>query len=449
MIGKRILIIDDDAQIRMVLSDRLEANGYHVIQAKDGAEGLKKTEVENPDVILLDLQMPGMSGLQVLQKLHKRILHIPVIMLTAHGTIESAVEAMKKGAFDFLPKPCKPDHILLIIDKALKQKNLVEENKLLREELDNQYQMVIGNSPEMKKIMDTINKVAPSSTTVLILGDSGTGKQLLSRTIHQLSNRRDKPFVQVNCTTLSEQLLESDLFGHEKGAFTGAITQKKGRFELADQGTVFLDEIGDLSPAIQARLLHVLEYGEFQRVGGVDTLKVEVRLIAATNKELSIEVKEGRFREDLFYRLNVVSLQLPPLRSRSEDIPLFSKHFLKKHSSAMNKNITCIPQETMTILMSYSWPGNIRELENTIERGVVLASGDQLTPDLLPTLMEITSHEQIETAKSLEEAILNFKKIYIRKTLQLTNYNQTKAAKLLNIQRTYLNRLMKELTISK
>ena len=447
MAEEKILIVDDDPQIRMILSDRLRANDYRVIQAGNGIQGLEAVKNENPDLMLLDLQMPKMDGLEVLQHVSKDFPELSVIIMTAHGSIEHAVEAMKLGAFDFLPKPCKPDHILLLVQRALERKGLQEENRYLRAEVKNQYQMIVGESREMKKVMEMVQQVAKSKTTLLIGGESGTGKQLLARAIYSSSDRNNRPFIQVNCTTLSEQLLESDLFGHEKGAFTGAVKEKKGRFELADRGTIFLDEISDLSPTIQAKLLHVLEYGEFQRVGGVDNLKADVRIIAASNKVLEKEVKEERFREDLFYRLNVVTIQLPPLRERPEDIPILADHFLKKHALAMKKNIETIVPEAMAILKGYSWPGNIRELENAVERAVVLASGNEVKPDFLPPLTERRSEEEITIGTPLEEAQLQFKKQFIAKTLRFTNNSQTQAAELLNIQRTYLNRLIKELEV--
>ena len=448
MANEKILIVDDDPQIRMILSDRLRANDYRVVQAGDGIQGLEAVKNENPDLILLDLQMPKMDGLDMLRRVSKEFPDLPVIILTAHGSIEQAVEAMKLGARDFLPKPCKPDHILMLVQRALEHKELQEENRYLRDEIEDQYRMIVGKSIEMKKVMDMAQQVARSKTTILIGGKSGTGKQLLARAIYSMSDRNNRPFIQVNCTTLSEQLLESDLFGHEKGAFTGAVKQKKGRFELADRGTIFMDEIGDLSPVIQAKLLHVLEYGEFQRVGGIDTLKADVRIIAASNKNLDKEVKEGRFREDLFYRLNVVTIQLPPLRERPEDIPILTEHFLKKHAKAVQKNITIIAPEAMAILKGYSWPGNIRELENAIERAVVLASGNDLKPEFLPPLTERPSEDAIAIGTPLEEAQMKFKKQFIAKTLRFTNNSQTQAAELLKIQRTYLNRLIKELEIT-
>ncbi len=443
----KILIVDDDPQIRLVLGDRLKANGFQVIQAEDGIRGLEQAEKEKPDLIFLDLQMPKMDGMETLERLSRKHPEIIVIILTAYGSIERAVQAVKMGAYDFLPKPCQPDHILLVVEKALEQRKLREENQYLRGELESKYRMVIGQSKKMRKIMEVVQKFARSKTTVLIEGESGTGKQLLARAIHNLSDRKQRPFIQVNCTTLSEQLLESDLFGHEKGAFTGAIKEKAGRFELADGGTVFLDEIGDLSPGIQGKLLHVIEYGEFQRVGGTKTIGVDVRILAATNKDLAQLVKEGKFREDLFYRLNVITIHLPPLRERAEDIPVFAEHFLQKHSRAMQKTVSEIAPAALEILQAYSWPGNIRELENSIERAVVLASGKELTPELFDHLTEKPSAWEIDVGTPLNEALIKFKRQYITRTLRHTGNNQTAAARLLNIQRTYLNRLIKELGI--
>jgi DNA-binding NtrC family response regulator len=353
---------------------------------------------------------------------------------------------MKRGAYDFLPKPCEPDHLLLVLRKALERKNLLSENLYLKGELAERQNLMIGGSAKMRSILEMAQRVAATNATVLIEGESGTGKQVMAQTIHALSERRDQPFVQVNCTTLSEQLLESDLFGYEKGAFTGAQQMKKGRVELADGGTLFLDEIGDLTPAIQAKFLHFLEYGKFERVGGMKTLSVDTRVISATNKALSKEVKESRFRSDLFYRLNVVSLTLPPLRERAEDILLLAQHFLERFNQQMRKRTTFSPA-TLGMLQKHTWPGNVRELQNVIERAVVLAIGAELAPDLLPPQMHEASQspENITAGLPLDEAVLKFKKQFIAKTLASTGGNQSKAADILQIQRTYLSKLVKEL----
>ena len=448
MHDKQVLVVDDDAQIRMVLADRLEASGYEVLLAENGLQAVEQVEKRPPDVILLDMQMPVMDGMETLSVLERTTPQLPVIVLTAHGSIETAVEAMKRGAVDYLPKPCRPDHILLVIERVLAGRELREEITFLREELDSQYYMVIGESPPMKEIMHLVHKVAKSRTTVLIGGESGTGKQLLARAIHTMSDRAAGPMVQVNCTTLSEQLMESDMFGHERGAFTGAVKQKKGRFEIAHRGTLFLDEIGDLSPPLQAKLLHALEYGEFQRVGGTETLKADVRILVATNKDLREQVEKGNFREDLFYRVNVMSMNLPPLRERMEDLPSLVDHFVTKHSRAMNKRIAGVSSEAMEALRSYSWPGNIRELENVIERAVVLASDGEVGTELLPLLTSHGTGEEPVVGMPLDRALHRFKKQFITKTLRSTQNNQTKAAEILQVQRTYLNRLIKELKIS-
>jgi len=445
MPAEKILLADDDAQLRQLLCDRLEAHGYRVLQTANGREAVEQAQEKNPDVVLLDLEMPEKNGLEALAEIREFNADIPVIMLTAHGTLARAVEAMKHGAYDFLPKPCEPDHLLLVIRKALERKHLFAENTYLKEELAERHRLIIGASDKMKQMLDIAKRVAVTNATVLIEGESGTGKQVMAQTLHAMSERRDKPFVQVNCTTLSEQLLESDLFGHEKGAFTGAQQMKKGRVELAGGGTLFLDEIGDLAPALQAKFLHFLEYGKFERVGGMKTLSVDTRVIAATNKTLAKEVKEGRFRGDLFFRLNVVSLTLPPLRERAEDIPLLANHFLARFNHQMRKHLAVFSPQAMTMLQSYHWPGNVRELQNAIERAVVLALTNEITPDLLPPLVADKSPEEISTGMPLDEAMLKFKKQFIAKTLETTGENQSKAAQILNIQRSYLGRLIKEL----
>jgi DNA-binding NtrC family response regulator len=448
MSHEKILIVDDDPQIRSLLAERLKFHQYRVLTAEDGEEGLDKFRKEGADVVLLDLMMPRLDGIETLNRMKKEEPEALVIMLTAFGTIEKAVEAIKRGACDFIPKPCEPEHILLTIQKALERKNLFQEKEYLKEEIDSQYDMVWGESSEIQKIRDIIQKVAETRSTILIQGETGTGKQVLARAIHNLSPRKDKPFVYVNCVALSEQLLESDLFGHEKGAFTGAYQRKKGRLENAHTGTVFLDEIGDITPVIQTKFLHFLESGEFERVGGTQTLKVDTRIIAATNRDLTQGVTEKKFREDLFFRLNVISITVPPLRRRKEDIPTLASHFLQKFSREMKKRIASINPATLEIFLTYHWPGNIRELQNVLERAVVLASSDTITPDLLPPQLSRKGKEEISPGIPLEEALKKFKREFISQTLSLTKNNQSQAAKLLGIQRTYLNRLIKELGIN-
>jgi DNA-binding NtrC family response regulator len=447
MSQEKILIVDDDPQIRSLLAERLRFHQYRVFTAGDGEEGLNIFRKEGADLVLLDLMMPELDGIETLNRMKMEEPEVLVIMLTAFGTIEKAVEAMKKGAYDFIPKPCEPEHILLTIEKALERKNLVQEKEYLKKEIDRQYDIVWGESYEMKKIKELILKVASAKSTILIQGESGTGKQVLARAIHNLSIRKDKPFVYVNCVALSEQLLESDLFGHEKGAFTGAYQRKKGRLETAHTGTVFLDEIGDITPVIQTKFLHFLESGEFERVGGTQTLKVDARIIAATNRDLSRALEDKKFREDLFFRLNVISITIPPLRNRKEDITNLANHFLQKFNQEMKKRIISIDPQILEVFSTYSWPGNIRELQNILERAVVLAPSDTITTELVLPQLSHTKKEELLPGIPLEDALKKFKKEFITRTLSLTKNNQSQAAKLLDIQRTYLNRLIKELEI--
>jgi two-component system response regulator AtoC len=445
MSQERILIVDDDSQIRTLLAERLKFHDYQVSSAQDGEEGIRIFKSRGADVVLLDLMMPKMDGMETLARMKKEDPDVLAIMMTAFGTIEKAVEAVKAGAYDFIPKPCEPEHILLTIEKALRARNLLHEKEYLKGEIDSQYDMVWGESTEMRQIRELVEKVAPAKSTILIQGESGTGKQVLARAIHNLSPRMDNPFVHVNCVALSEQLLESDLFGHEKGAFTGAHQRKKGRLETAHTGTVFLDEIGDISPVIQTKFLHFLESGEFERVGGTQTLKVDTRIIAATNSDLNQAVQEKKFREDLFFRLNVISITLPPLRKRREDIPTLTDHFLKKYNGEMKKRVTSLEPAALETFLSYSWPGNIRELQNVLERAVVLAQGDTVTSDLLPPQLSRKGKEEIQPGIELEAAVRKFKRDFISQTLSLTGNNQSQAAKILGIQRTYLNKLIKDL----
>jgi two-component system response regulator AtoC len=430
------------------LAERLRFHKYQVSTAEDGEEGLTRFKKEGADLVLMDLMMPKLDGIQTLKRMKDEEPEVLAIMMTAFGTIEKAVEAIKMGAFDFIPKPCEPEHILLTIEKAFEAKNLIREKEYLKAEIDSQYDMVWGESSEMKKIRELVEKVAETKSTILIEGESGTGKQVLARAIHNLSPRRDKPFVYVNCVALSEQLLESDLFGHEKGAFTGAYQRKKGRLETAHTGTVFLDEIGDITPVIQTKFLHFLESGEFERVGGTQTQTVDTRIIAATNRDLTEAVEQKKFREDLFFRLNVISITIPPLRKRKEDIPTLASHFLQKFNREMNRRIASIDTAAQETFLNYSWPGNIRELQNALERAVVLASSDTITPDLLPPLLSREEKEDISPGIALEEAIKKFKREFIAQTLSLTKNNQSQAAKILGIQRTYLNKLIKDLGIN-
>lgn len=435
-----ILIVDDEKNMRWALEKALRPAGYETISAAGGPEGLKLAASENPDLVLLDLKMPGMDGLEVLGKLKELNPKLPVIMITAHGTMETAVEAMKAGAYDYISKPFDVEEMKLTIAKALEVQALAKEVAHLRSELERKYSFenIIGKSDRMQAVFDLIERVADTLASVIIYGESGTGKELVARAIHYRSSRKNKPYIQVNCAALPETLLESELFGHEKGAFTGAISRKPGRFELADGGTLFLDEIGDLSPAVQVKLLRVLQEKTFERVGGVETIKVDVRIIAATNRDLAEAIKEGAFREDLYYRLNVVPIKLPPLRERGEDLPLLIDYFLKRYDPA--GRLQGLAPEAAKRMVEYWWPGNVRELENAIERASIIARGDRIGFDDLP--QEIVRGEGAPARRAAafqlpEEGISleDVERDLIRQALERSGGNQTRAAKLLGISR--------------
>ena len=370
--ANKILIVDDEPFNLDLLEQELTDKGYAIEKAADGREAMTKFESVRPDLVLLDYQMPDMNGLEVLKEIRKRESTVPVVMITAYGTIERAVEAMKEGAYDFIPKPFDPDHLALVVRKALERARLQRDVEILSEELGERHHLVVGQSANINQAAEVTKKAAGSKATVLLLGESGTGKELFARAIHNWSDRSGNPFIAINCVGLSRELLESNLFGHEKGAFTGAHELKKGKLELADGGTVFFDEIGDVSAEIQTKLLRFLQEREFERVGGNKPLRVDVRIIAATNRDLEGSVKEGRFREDLYYRLNVVPITLPPLRERKEDIPELAQFFLQRFSKETKKACGEISLEAQERLLAYTWPGNVRELANVIERAVVL-----------------------------------------------------------------------------
>ncbi|MGC8719204.1 MAG: sigma 54-interacting transcriptional regulator [Thermodesulforhabdaceae bacterium] len=382
-----VLIVDDEPNYLIVLEELLSDEGYNVLTADNATEGLQIASIQDVDVVVTDMKMPGIDGMAFLDSLHKLKPDLPIIMMTAYGTIEKAVEAMKKGAFDYICKPFENEEFKVVVARAVDHYRLLRRNRELEEEVKSRYsfQNIIGKSQVMKKVFYIVEKIAPSRSTVLITGESGTGKELIAKAIHYQSPRRDKPFVSVNCGALPETLLESELFGHERGAFTGAVQQRKGRFELAHEGTLFLDEISEMPLHLQVKLLRVLQEMEFERVGGTQTVRVDVRIIAATNRDLKKEVAAGRFRSDLFYRLNVVNIHLPPLRERSEDIPLLVAHFLDKYGKEMGGGETFkVDREAMKCLMEYSWPGNVRELENVIERAMLLCSNNVITLADLP-----------------------------------------------------------------
>jgi DNA-binding NtrC family response regulator len=446
-VSNKILIVDDEPFNLDLLEQELTDRGYAVERAGSGAEALGQIELFHPDLVLLDYQMPGMNGVDVLKELRARGRDTPVIMITAYGTIERAVQAMKEGAYDFIPKPFEPDHLALVVHKALERESLKREVEILSEEVGARHHLVLGKSAKMNLAVDAAKKAADSKATVLLLGESGTGKELLARAIHNWSDRRDKPFVAINCVGLSKDLLESDLFGHEKGAFTGALQLKKGKMELADGGTVFLDEVGDITPELQTKLLRFLQEREFERVGGTRPMRVDVRIIAATNRDLDGDIKQGRFREDLYYRLNVVPVQLPPLRERKEDIPELAKFFLQRFAKETKKFFTEITREALDRLHVYPWQGNVRELANVIERAVVLGQGPKLSPGDLPPSIAAGAQATSTAGLSYHEEIDAARRQMIQKALTQAEGNRTEAAKILGLHKTHLFRLMKSLKI--
>jgi len=442
-----ILVVDDDGDIREVLGDRLQSLGYHVFAADTAKAGLELLERQNPQLVLLDIEMPDMNGIDLLREIRRRGHDVTVVMITAYGTVERAVEAMKEGAYDFIGKPFEPDHVALIVAKALERETLRRGIEILSEQIDHRHRMIVGQSVQINRAVETAKKAAASRSTVLLLGESGTGKEIFARAIHNWSDRKDKPFVAINCVGLSRELLESELFGHEKGSFTGALQLKKGKMELAHGGTVFLDEVGDVSTELQTKLLRFLQEREFERVGGTKPISVDVRIIAATNRDLNNAVQEGKFREDLYYRLNVVPLILPPLRDRKEDIPGMADYFLKRSALETKKNFTAIDEEAIKKLIAYQWPGNVRELANVIESAVVLGQGPELTPHDLPAKVVSTVPKVVPNGFSYHGAIDDYRRELIARTLAHTEGNRAAAAKILGLQRTYLSRLIKSLRI--
>jgi len=443
-----ILIVDDEPFNLDLLEQELADRGYAIERANDGAEALQKVESVLPDVILLDYQMPGMNGLEVLKEIRKRGNEVPVIILTAHGTIERAVQAMKEGAYDFITKPFEPDHIALTVEKALEREKLKRDVELFSQEASERYRLIGGKSPTMSQAVETAKKAATSKSTVLLLGESGTGKEIFARAIHNWSDRKVHPFIPINCVGLSRELLESELFGHEKGAFTGAHQLKKGKMELGDGGTVFLDEAGDISQELQTKLLRFLQEREFERVGGTKPIRVDVRIIAATNRDLDAAVKEGRFREDLFHRLNVIPIALPPLRERKEDIPALAGYFMQRFASETKKSFTEIAEEAIAKLLAYPWPGNVRELANVIERAVVLGEGPKVTPQHLPARITVAEPRIVSDSLPYHEAVDACRKELIVKALAQAQGNRAAAAKALGLHRTHLMKLIKSLRIS-
>jgi DNA-binding NtrC family response regulator len=451
-----VLVIDDEEIIREALEALLTMEGYRVATAGSGQEGLDALASRSFDVVLLDLMLPDRNGLEVLEDIHRLDDDLPVIMVTAFGTIEGAVTATKQGAFDYFLKPFKNDDVLVSVRNAIERRRLVRENRVLRDRLrsgTHRFDEIIGGSQKMRAVFDMIARAAPSRATVLISGESGTGKELVARAFHRHSARADKPFITVNSGNLPPDLLESNLFGHVKGAFTGAVYPKKGLFELADRGTIFFDEIGNIPMDTQAKLLRVIQEREFMRLGGVDTIKVDVRLIAATNVSLRDMMEEGRFREDLFYRLNVITVELPSLRERKEDIPLLVQHFLEKYAEESRKGGLIFTPAAMDRLMVYDWPGNVRELENVVERAVVLCAEREIGPDLIPAY--VSANRMLEVPDVVipadgihfRDVIIGHERRYIEAALEAAGGVQKRAAELLHIKPTTLNEMIKRYDI--
>jgi two-component system response regulator PilR (NtrC family) len=451
-----ILVIDDEEIIREALEALLVVEGYRVTTAATAERGLDALGNRSFDVVLLDLMLPDRNGLQVLEDIRRLDDELPVVMITAFGTIESAIAATKQGAFHYFPKPFKNDEVLAVLRNAIERRRLVKENRELRDRLRSgahRFDEIIGGGPKMKAVFDLISRAAPSRATVLISGGSGTGKELVARAFHRHSARSDKAFITVNSGNLPPDLLESNLFGHVKGAFTGAVYPKKGLFELADKGTIFFDEIGNIPLDTQAKLLRVIQEREFMRLGGVETIKVDVRIIAATNVDLRAMMDEDRFREDLFYRLNVIFVELPPLRDRKEDIPLLVQHFLEKYSEESRKGALIMTAAAMDRLMAYDWPGNVRELENVIERAVVLCAEREIGVDLIPDNVSANPPLKIPDVVipaegiHFREVIIGHERRYIEAALDAAGGVQKQAAELLHIKPTTLNEMIKRYDI--
>jgi DNA-binding NtrC family response regulator len=443
----KFLVVDDNPEVLKLVANILETNEYEVETASRGESAIKKLDSNDYDMVLTDLRMPDIDGMQVLEHVKSRASKTMCIILTGHGTIKSSVKAIKKGAFDYITKPVSSSELLIVVEKALKFKNLEEENIRLKKELKGKYHYknIVGTSQAIKKIYDLIEKVSDTDGTVLITGASGTGKELIARSIHYNSQRSDKPLVVINCGAVPEALLESELFGHEKGAFTGAYKKRIGRFEMANGGTVFLDEIGEMSPALQIKLLRVLQEQQFERVGGTKTIHVDLRFIAATNKNLTTAINMEKFREDLYYRLNVIPIKVPSLMQRRSDIPLLIDFFLKKFQKTKNRKITGLSQSAMDAMWAYNWPGNVRELENVLKRLTILCEGPVVDIGDLPENIgdvneAMPSEEEVIRGDelNLNEAVQDYEKRIILEALEKTNWVKSKAAKLLNINRTTL-----------
>jgi two-component system response regulator PilR (NtrC family) len=453
-----VLAVDDEEIMREILDALLTRAGYDVQLAATGAEGVERARTRSFDAAIVDVMMPEMDGLQALAELKKLDEELPVVMITAFASVETAIQAMKRGAFDYITKPFKNDEVLVVLRNAVERRRLMAENTALRQNLQAQaarFSGIIGRSSRMKQVFNLIIQAAPSRSTILVTGESGTGKELVARAVHGNSPRADRAFVTVNSGNLPPDLLESTLFGHVKGAFTGAVYPKKGLFDLADKGTIFFDEIGNISPETQAKLLRVMQEREFMRLGGMETIKVDVRIVAATNCDLHQMVEEGRFREDLYYRLHVINVYLPPLRERKEDIPLLAQHFLEKYGEENNKREMELTAEALDLMTEYDWPGNVRELENVIERAVVLSSNPRVGADLIPDHVRTAPSFHIPKfvvppeGISFKDVITDVEKRLIESTLEATGGVQKKAAELLRIKPTTLNEMIKRYDIGR
>lgn len=454
----RILIVDDDQDILSALKKRLTWMGHEVLTSEDGEQALKAAAEEQPDLMLLDIELPGLSGLDILKQLAEKRSSIPtpfvpeVIVITAFGTIDRAVEAIRLGACDFLTKPFEPDHLSIVIKKAMAQMALTRQIGLLQAEVGGRYEHVVGQGPCMAELLDTARRAAGSAATVLLLGETGTGKEVLARALHRWSPRAAKPFVVVNCAALPESLLENELFGHEKGAYTGAVKREPGKIESAEGGTVFLDEIGDMPAGLQTRLLRLLQDQEFYRVGGTRPIRTNVRFVAATNKDLKEAIQEGLFRQDLFYRLNVISFTLPPLRKRPEDLPALVDHFVRRHGAAMSRRTFTVSADTLELIREYHWPGNVRELENVLMRAIALCPDDCIEPEHLGITVQRRALPEVDFAKddslNYHAVMEHYSRKVIEEGLRRAGWNQTKAAELLGLQRTYLTRLIRQRGVS-
>ena len=451
-----VLVVDDEEIMRDVLEALLTKEGYDVRLAASGAEGLALARSLPFDAAVVDVMMPGLDGIQTLEELKKLDVDLPVIMITAFASVETAIAAMKHGAFDYITKPFKNDEVLGVLRNVVERRRLVSENAALRQRLlerEHQFGHIIGRSPKMREVFDLIIQAAPSRSTVLVYGESGTGKELVARALHTHSPRADRAFITVNSGSLPPDLLESNLFGHVKGAFTGAVYPKKGLFELADKGSIFFDEIGNVPLETQAKLLRVIQEREFMRLGGVETLRVDVRIIAATNVDLRRMMEESRFREDLYYRLHVITIALPPLRERKDDIPLLAQHFLRKYGEENRKPGLELTPAALDLLMDYDWPGNVRELENVMERGAVLCGGSRIGPELVPDHVRTSRPFHVPPVAvptggiSLKEVVSDFERRLIESTLEAAGGVQKRAAELLHIKPTTLNEMIKRYDI--